>query len=120
MKRLAGISPLHYRLSALSPRSLPGSLPGLPSVLLAGPVQRVRAMDISNIRDQVSNLTLYDLKAGVRKVQNGMSSSPLSLGRRQRGCLFLWHMLFPSMAFVIVYWASELYLRIIMLIYRFV
>ena len=30
-------------------------------------------MDINNIRDQVSNLTLYDLKAGVRKVQNGKS-----------------------------------------------
>jgi len=30
------------------------------------------AMDINSIRDQVSNLTLYDLKAGVRKVQNGM------------------------------------------------
>lgn len=28
-------------------------------------------MDINSIRDQVSNLTLYDLKAGVRKVQNG-------------------------------------------------
>lgn len=31
-------------------------------------------MDLNNIKDQVSNLTLYDLKAGVRKVQNGMSS----------------------------------------------
>ncbi|KAL8743623.1 MAG: hypothetical protein Q9190_004048 [Brigantiaea leucoxantha] len=29
-------------------------------------------MDFSNIRDQVSNLTLYDLKAGVRKVQNAV------------------------------------------------
>lgn len=28
-------------------------------------------MDLSGIKDQVSNLTLYDLKAGVRKVQNG-------------------------------------------------
>ncbi|KAL8805724.1 MAG: hypothetical protein Q9182_001757 [Xanthomendoza sp. 2 TL-2023] len=28
-------------------------------------------MDFNNLRDQVSNLTLYDLKAGVRKVQNG-------------------------------------------------
>ena len=28
-------------------------------------------MDLSSLRDQVSNLTLYDLKAGVRKVQNG-------------------------------------------------
>lgn len=28
-------------------------------------------MDLSSLREQVSNLTLYDLKAGVRKVQNG-------------------------------------------------
>jgi epsin len=28
-------------------------------------------MDFSNLQDKVSNLTLYDLKAGVRKVQNG-------------------------------------------------
>lgn len=26
---------------------------------------------MDSIKDQVSNLTLYDLKAGVRKVQNG-------------------------------------------------
>jgi hypothetical protein len=30
-------------------------------------------MDMNSIKDQVSNLTLYDLKAGVRKVQNGTS-----------------------------------------------
>jgi hypothetical protein len=30
-------------------------------------------MDLSNLKEQVSNLTLYDLKAGVRKVQNGKS-----------------------------------------------
>jgi len=30
------------------------------------------AMDFSKIQEQVSNLTLYDIKAGVRKVQNGM------------------------------------------------
>lgn len=30
-------------------------------------------MDLNNIRDQVSNLTMYDIKAGVRKVQNGES-----------------------------------------------
>ncbi|KAI9659004.1 MAG: Epsin-3, clathrin recruitment and traffic between the Golgi and endosome [Bathelium mastoideum] len=29
-------------------------------------------MDFNSIRDQVSNLTLYDLKAGVRKVQNAV------------------------------------------------
>ncbi len=28
-------------------------------------------MDLASIKDQVSNLSLYDLKAGVRKVQNG-------------------------------------------------
>jgi epsin len=28
-------------------------------------------MDWNNLRDTVSNLTLYDVKAGVRKVQNG-------------------------------------------------
>lgn len=35
------------------------------------------AMDFSNLKDQVSNLTLYDLKAGVRKVQNGQFVSRL-------------------------------------------
>lgn len=33
-------------------------------------------MDFNQLRDQVSNLTLYDLKAGVRKVQNGMLMRP--------------------------------------------
>lgn len=28
-------------------------------------------MDLNSLRDQVSQLSLYDLKAGVRKVQNG-------------------------------------------------
>jgi len=28
-------------------------------------------MDFNSLKDTVSNLTLYDLKAGVRKVQNG-------------------------------------------------
>jgi hypothetical protein len=28
-------------------------------------------MDLSSLKDQVSNLTVYDLKAGIRKVQNG-------------------------------------------------
>jgi len=28
-------------------------------------------MDFESLKSQVSNLTLYDLKAGVRKVQNG-------------------------------------------------
>ena len=33
-------------------------------------------MDLSSLKDQVSNLTLYDLKAGVRKVQNGEPAIP--------------------------------------------
>jgi hypothetical protein len=28
-------------------------------------------MDWNNLRDQVSNLSLYDVKASIRKVQNG-------------------------------------------------
>lgn len=28
-------------------------------------------MDFESLKNQVSNLTLYDIKAGVRKVQNG-------------------------------------------------
>lgn len=28
-------------------------------------------LNLDSLRDQVSNLSLYDLKAGVRKVQNG-------------------------------------------------
>lgn len=32
-------------------------------------------MDLNSLKDQVSNLTLYDIKAGVRKVQNGMADS---------------------------------------------
>lgn len=28
-------------------------------------------MNFDNLRDRVSNLTLYDVKAGVRQVQNG-------------------------------------------------
>jgi epsin len=38
-------------------------------------------MDLNSLKEQVSNLTLYDIKAGVRKVQNGTSNliSPVSL-----------------------------------------
>jgi hypothetical protein len=32
-------------------------------------------MDFNSLKDQVSNLTLYDLKAGFRKAQNGARSS---------------------------------------------
>jgi hypothetical protein len=37
-------------------------------------------MDFNSLKDQVSNLTLYDLKAGVRKVQNGMHTLYLKTG----------------------------------------
>ena len=29
-------------------------------------------MDLNSLKDTVANLSLYDIKAGVRKVQNGM------------------------------------------------
>jgi epsin len=29
-------------------------------------------MDFASLKDKVSNLTLYDIKAGVRQVQNGI------------------------------------------------
>lgn len=32
-------------------------------------------MDLNSLKDTVSNLSLYDLKAGVRKVQNGKQSA---------------------------------------------
>lgn len=31
----------------------------------------LHTMDFASLKEQVSNLTLYDIKAGVRKVQNG-------------------------------------------------
>lgn len=37
-------------------------------------------MDLNSLKDQVSNLTLYDLKAGVRKVQNGKMDRGTRLG----------------------------------------
>lgn len=38
-------------------------------------------MDFNSLKDAVSNLTLYDVKASVRKVQNGQAPS---------GVLSLW------------------------------
>jgi epsin len=32
-------------------------------------------MDLNSLKDAVSNITLYDIKAGVRKVQNGKSEA---------------------------------------------
>jgi len=37
-------------------------------------------MDFNSLKDQVSNLTLYDLKAGVRKVQNGKLADQEGIG----------------------------------------
>lgn len=36
-------------------------------------------MDLNSLKDSISNLTLYDVKAGVRKVQNGTLTMPLLL-----------------------------------------
>ena len=32
-------------------------------------------MDFNSLKDQVSNITLYDLKAGFRKAQNGINDN---------------------------------------------
>lgn len=37
-------------------------------------------MDFESLKNQVSNLTLYDIKAGVRKVQNGESVVSATFG----------------------------------------
>lgn len=44
----------------------------IPLVPAQTAVSRV-TMDFASLKEQVSNLTLYDIKAGVRKVQNGTS-----------------------------------------------
>lgn len=33
-------------------------------------------MDLASLKEAAANLSLYDLKAGVRKVQNGRVASP--------------------------------------------
>jgi len=38
-------------------------------------------MDFNSLKDAVSNLTLYDVKASVRKVQNGQR-------RQRKGCWY--------------------------------
>ena len=40
-------------------------------------------MDFNNLKDAVSNLTLYDIKANVRKVQNGRSPATVLCRRCQ-------------------------------------
>lgn len=57
----AGAPKLHWNLSILIDTEPPE-----PPIF--GPLA---TMDFSSIKEQVSNLSLYDLKAGVRKVQNG-------------------------------------------------
>lgn len=55
------------------------------SVLLIALVEsdeQIANMDFDSIRNQVSNLTLYDVKAGVRKVQNGTIGFHLPRRRR--------------------------------------
>lgn len=47
-------------------------------------------MDLATIKEQVTNLSLYDLKAGVRKVQNGeqhtkQPNSPISCTQADGG-----------------------------------
>lgn len=39
-------------------------------------------MDFDQLKNQVSNLSLYDIKAGFRKAQNGMPDRVLSLNRQ--------------------------------------
>jgi epsin len=41
-------------------------------------------MDLNDLKNTVSNLTLYDLKAGFRKAQNGMRASSLWTSTRER------------------------------------
>ena len=80
------ISESHEAVSSYPPsstKSITGHVPNLGRKLnldlseflaLTSPSRipiHITNMDINSIRDQVSNLTLYDLKAGVRKVQNG-------------------------------------------------
>ena len=36
-------------------------------------------MDFNNLKKSVANLSLYDIKAGVRQLQNGSSLTPLHL-----------------------------------------
>lgn len=49
----------------------------------------VLRMDFNSLKDSVSNLTLYDLKAGVRKVQNGKSGIG-GAGKRWEGRANRW------------------------------
>jgi hypothetical protein len=44
-------------------------------------------MDFNSIKEAVSNITLYDLKAGVRKVQNGRDNSINLPGRDETDIL---------------------------------
>lgn len=56
-----------------------------PSITSSEGLRHLRlAMDFNTLRDQVSNLTLYDIKAGVRKVQNGKPGPSRAVRERLR------------------------------------
>lgn len=41
-------------------------------------------MNFDSLKDQVSNLTVYDLKAGVRKMQNGRCDRLFQIGPQSK------------------------------------
>ncbi len=46
-------------------------------------------MDLNSLRDQVSNLTLYDVKSAVRKVQNGKLTFGVEVKNRRADQSFI-------------------------------
>lgn len=44
-------------------------------------------LDLNSLKEAAANLSLYDLKAGVRKVQNGQSKPPFLLRRIPNKCI---------------------------------
>ena len=49
-------------------------------------------MDFNTLKDQVSNLTLYDVKAGVRKVQNGENLETLGSVKDEERLTWTWQL----------------------------
>lgn len=47
-------------------------------------------MDLGSLKEQVTNLSLYDLKAGVRKVQNGKPTHAKASMTRLRTLKLTW------------------------------
>jgi hypothetical protein len=43
------------------------------------PQRPLHAMDFNNLKNTVSNISLYDLKAGVRQLQNGAADVPCQI-----------------------------------------